>query len=417
MSERLYRNSNDRSNQNNSDSRGEDRYHSTPYYSYDNSHLSLEELDEEDEFVFNLDEIYSDPSEYIPLEGETAHNSAFEELDSDMDELDAEDEFVFNLDGISQHDDVSFATPVSLNRIASNEQKLTNKAALNSKTDSSQKRSNSSTPIPEEEQNVLRGVLYQLSNFSEPMAKFVAGAVYQYVYDQGGFARWVLNIFPEWRELEEDNEAAVSQLGAAFQLGRNLGDGAAIVTGLAEIVAGGGAAAGGGALCFTGIGCIGGAPAVAFGLAIGAHGVSVVTEASTNLAERLGVVFASTSNGNSNFDNTPKAWRNYKGVKLEDGDPKKGWIHIESRHITGTHPKNQTEPADMFKPNTTRAEIDKLAREIIKKGTRVSEDSSKRMQLFELKTKFQGKREYFHCYVDTKENWIITVFPYRTRGK
>ena len=78
-------------------------------------------------------------------------------------------------------------------------------------------------------------------------------------------------------------------------MGRNFGDGAAIVTGLAEIVAGGGAAAGGGALCFTGIGCIGGAPAVAFGLAVGAHGVSVVTEALINIAERLGLVFASTT--------------------------------------------------------------------------------------------------------------------------
>lgn len=89
-----------------------------------------------------------------------------------------------------------------------------------------------------------------------------------------------------------------------------------------------------------------------------------------------------------------------------------GWIHIESRHITGTHPS--TKPADIFKPNTTRAEIEKLADKVIKQGTRVSENPRQVMQTFELKTKFQGRRDRIKVTVHTPTERIITVYPVRS---
>ena len=69
---------------------------SAPYYSNDNSNLSLEELYEEDEMYFNAAGVYTTPPSNLPLEEETSHNSAFDDLDLDMDELDAEDEMYFN---------------------------------------------------------------------------------------------------------------------------------------------------------------------------------------------------------------------------------------------------------------------------------------------------------------------------------
>ena len=62
MSERIYRNSNARSSHNHLKPTPENRHPSQPYYSNDRSNLSIEELDSEDEFIFNLAGIsqYSD---------------------------------------------------------------------------------------------------------------------------------------------------------------------------------------------------------------------------------------------------------------------------------------------------------------------------------------------------------------------
>ena len=57
MSEKLYRDSNNRSSQNDLASRDLDpidknRYNSTPHYSNADSNLSMEELDKDDEIIF-----------------------------------------------------------------------------------------------------------------------------------------------------------------------------------------------------------------------------------------------------------------------------------------------------------------------------------------------------------------------------
>ena len=120
MSERLHRNSDNRSSQNDSNSIRSNRYHSQPYYSNDNSNLSQEELDEDDEKMFNLAGVYSNTNEYALLEEETTHNSVFEESDIDWDELDADDEKMFNLAGVSQYSDTYTISQSQQNQIASN---------------------------------------------------------------------------------------------------------------------------------------------------------------------------------------------------------------------------------------------------------------------------------------------------------
>ncbi|HBL14576.1 MAG TPA: hypothetical protein DD379_24945 [Cyanobacteria bacterium UBA11162] len=153
--------------------------------------------------------------------------------------------------------------------------------------------------LSEEDRSILQEVISQLQDFSRPVAEFVAGAIYQYIYDNGGIARWVLQIFPEWRELEEGVEQQLPD-SWAFNLGRVAGDGAAIITGIAEIIGGGGTAAGGGTVCLVtaGGGCIVGAPAVAVGLAVAGHGGATALEGARNIIKHLGVVFHSTTGDN-----------------------------------------------------------------------------------------------------------------------
>ena len=103
-----------------------------------------------------------------------------------------------------------------------------------------------------------------------------------------------------------------------------------------------------------------------------------------------------------------KPWRG--DFILNDGDLKGGWRHIDARHITGDHPGGA---GDLFEPDTSRAEVEALARDIVKNGTRVSKPH-KTMQTFELKRKFQGKRERFKASVRTDTEELITVYPARS---
>ena len=91
-----------------------------PYYRNDLSNLSMEELDEDDEKMFNLAGVYSEPSEYTLLEEETTHNSVFEGSDIDWDELDADDEKMFNLAGVGNERDTYSTNQSQQNQVASN---------------------------------------------------------------------------------------------------------------------------------------------------------------------------------------------------------------------------------------------------------------------------------------------------------
>ncbi|MFF3879111.1 RHS repeat-associated core domain-containing protein, partial [Streptomyces sp. NPDC001978] len=95
--------------------------------------------------------------------------------------------------------------------------------------------------------------------------------------------------------------------------------------------------------------------------------------------------------------------------RLETGDLKKGWIHIESRHITGTNPS--TKHADMMPPSTTRDQVHAAAKKIVKRGTRIS-DPSKRIQTYEKRMTVNGFSARYSVTVDSHDgNNIITFFP------
>jgi hypothetical protein len=87
---------------------------------------------------------------------------------------------------------------------------------------------------------------------------------------------------------------------------------------------------------------------------------------------------------------------------------KKGWQHIDERHITGNSPQG---PGDLFPPGTTRAELEKAAEQIVKKGTRSSGSAQTVMQNFEDRIKIHGERMRVRVSVDTRTGEIITMFP------
>ncbi|MFF6968052.1 RHS repeat-associated core domain-containing protein [Streptomyces anthocyanicus] len=112
----------------------------------------------------------------------------------------------------------------------------------------------------------------------------------------------------------------------------------------------------------------------------------------------------------------PTAWIDPFGLalcrkrpRLETGDLKKGWLHIESRHITGTNPS--TKHADMLPPGTTREQVHAAARKAVRNGTRIS-DPGRRIQNFQKRMKVNGMYARFQVTVDSHDgNNIITFFP------
>ena len=112
-------------------------------------------------------------------------------------------------------------------------------------------------------------------------------------------------------------------------------------------------------------------------------------------------------------DSGSKKVINRNKPKLEDGNLKEGWEHIDARHITGDHPDGA---GDLFAPGTTRSQIEKATNTLIKKGARIS-DPSRRMQTFEKDIVINGKKDLIRMIVDSGDgNRIITIFPVRGGG-
>lgn len=95
---------------------------------------------------------------------------------------------------------------------------------------------------------------------------------------------------PGFLKLDEKEEAILNKRlnqSQAFELGRVLGEGAAVAQGIYEFIVGLGAIGGGGGLCITGIGCFAGAPAIATGVALQVHGGTLAVNSANELGERL----------------------------------------------------------------------------------------------------------------------------------
>ena len=93
---------------------------------------------------------------------------------------------------------------------------------------------------------------------------------------------------------------------------------------------------------------------------------------------------------------------------IQDGNSRKGWQHIDARHVTGNNSSG-----DLFAPGTTRAQVQDAAERVVDKGTRISDPSNQR-QVFEDRIKVNGKRDRVRVVVDTTTGDVITIFPVRS---
>jgi hypothetical protein len=106
----------------------------------------------------------------------------------------------------------------------------------------------------------------------------------------------------------------------------------------------------------------------------------------------------------------PGPWRGKP--QIQDGNLKKGWAHIEARHVTGTDPEGA---GDLFAPGTTRAQLQRAAEDLGTKGNRIS-DPARQVQVFERRMTINGKSDNVRVVVDTADGSVITIFPVRGGG-
>ena len=95
---------------------------------------------------------------------------------------------------------------------------------------------------------------------------------------------------------------------------------------------------------------------------------------------------------------------------LPTGDLRKGWVHIDARHISGTHPSGA---GDLFPDGTNRKQIEKAINKVVMKGRCVTEDPNRTVQTFEKKIVVNKKKDLVRVVVDTRTNTVITAFPVR----
>lgn len=73
-------------------------------------------------------------------------------------------------------------------------------------------------------------------------------------------------------------------------------------------------------------------------------------------------------------------------------------------------PRYINQNPELFKPNTTETEIEKLALWVIKMGKKTSKPHL-RVQFYELNTRFQEKTRRYRAVVDTVTDELITIHP------
>lgn len=89
---------------------------------------------------------------------------------------------------------------------------------------------------------------------------------------------------------------------------------------------------------------------------------------------------------------------------IRDGNAKKGWEHIQRRHLP---PDGE---ADLFSPGTTREQLQDAVDDIVQNGVRTSQPN-RAVQVFERRMVINGMRANYRVVVDTIDDSVITVFP------
>ena len=105
------------------------------------------------------------------------------------------------------------------------------------------------------------------------------------------------------------------------------------------------------------------------------------------------------------------AGRKTSKPRIEFGNHKEGWQHIDERYISGTHPSGA---GDLFPEGTTKEKILKVCECLVKKGARIS-DPNRQIQTFEKRVKVNGRKDRVRGVFDSEDgNRTITVFPVRS---
>lgn len=128
---------------------------------------------------------------------------------------------------------------------------------------------------------------YRNNLFIRPLGEFVLGALYEWAYSNGDEIRGLMPGFLKLDEKEEARLNARLNQSQAFELGRLLGEGAAVAQGIYEFIVGSAAVGGGGGLCITGVGCFAGAPAIATGAVLATHGGTLAVNSASEFGEKL----------------------------------------------------------------------------------------------------------------------------------
>jgi Bacterial Ig-like domain/FG-GAP-like repeat len=127
-----------------------------------------------------------------------------------------------------------------------------------------------------------------------------------------------------------------------------------------------------------------------------------------NTSKAVNAFFSSKRDPNSQINSGSQIPKR-QTPRMEDGNLKEGWIHIDARHVSGNHPTKGA--GDLFPSGTTRGMLEDVAKKIVLKGTRLTK-AGRQIVTYEGKVKILKKNLLVRVTVDSNDaNRIITVFP------
>jgi hypothetical protein len=126
-----------------------------------------------------------------------------------------------------------------------------------------------------------------------------------------------------------------------------------------------------------------------------------------NTNKAVNAFFSSQRDPNAQINSASKIPKR-QTPRMEDGNSREGWEHIDGRHVSGNHPNGA---GDLFPSGTTRAILEAAAKKIVLKGTRLTE-AGRRIVTYEGRVKILKKNLVVRVTVDSQDgNRIITMFP------
>jgi hypothetical protein len=124
-----------------------------------------------------------------------------------------------------------------------------------------------------------------------------------------------------------------------------------------------------------------------------------------NHAQHLGEALQTSANEIHSEGNPRRIHRDTP--RIEDGNSKEGWQHIDERHVSGTNPGG-----DLFPKGVTRDELLAVAIAVVRKGARRKPNAEQPMQVFEKRIRVKSVWCDVRVVVNARFcNRVITMFP------